>query len=96
MAETWYEILGYSMLSIRKRLVASETACYVFHPNGRKSRKADDYGNVDWHKTFDAAKAECLRRIVVGIEAAQKELGCRQEQRQKLEALTEESCSKTS
>jgi hypothetical protein len=94
--ETWYEIIGYATYPIGKRLVSSETACYVFHPSGRKSRKADDRGNVDWHKTFDAAKTECLRRNTVRIETAQRELAYQQERHKELEALTEASCSKTS
>lgn len=88
-AQVWFEVLGYHVPMVSRRLVSSETACYVFHPNGRKSRKADDRGNIDWHKTFADAKAEIVRRANVRIEVLQSQLMREIEKLQQAQALEE-------
>jgi hypothetical protein len=72
---TWYEIVGYYYYKpqIIARLVSSETACYVFHPNGRKSSKGGTHG-VDWHKSWMLAKTELIRRANLQIESAKMQL----------------------
>jgi hypothetical protein len=72
-ATTWYEITGYYRPQISPRLVSSETACYVFHPNGRKSSKGSVRG-TDWHKTWIEARTELVRRATVRLDAARIEL----------------------
>ena len=92
---TWYEILGNSDPKILPQLVSSETNYFVVHPNGRKSAKMNS-GGLAWHKTFEAAKVEVLRRINAKIAT----LNTRIEQQQKMldtaMALMEDTCSKNS
>ena len=94
MAETWYEI---SIVSPRiyPRLVSSETACFVFHPNGQKSQKKNGTGAY-WHKTFEGAKEELIQRTLRDITKAKARLNFAEEQLTEIQAMTEESCSKNS
>lgn len=94
MAETWYEI---SIVSPRiyPRLVSSETACFVFHPNGQKSQKKNGTGAY-WHKTFEGAKEELIRRGTLLLTQAKARLKYVEEQLTEIQAMTEESCSKNS
>lgn len=69
-----FELVGYYQPQISRRLVSSETACYVFHPNGRKSCKVNNRGEQDWFKTFDEAKAELVRRALKRIDALNEQV----------------------
>jgi hypothetical protein len=95
MAETkvWYEVAGYYSQRICQRLVTSETACFVFHPNGQKSKKASTRG-LDWHKTFADAKAELVSRLARAVDAAQRDLTDAIQLLNEATQITEESCSK--
>lgn len=95
MAETWYEVEDYIGPRICQRLVSSETACFVFHPNERKSQKTSVRG-LDWHKTFEDAKEELIRRGTLRLTQAKARLKYVEEQLTEIQAMTEESCSKNS
>ena len=95
MAETWYEIVCFVVPQIVKRLVTSETVCYVFHTSGRKAAKEDGSGNVNWHKTFEEAKEELIRRGKRDITVAKARLTYAEGRLTEIQAL-EESCSKNS
>jgi hypothetical protein len=96
MAETmtWYELVGWSRPDISKRLVSSETAAYVFHPNGRKSLKKSSRG-VDWFKTWQEARAELVRRSCDRIHKLENELAGERANLESINKLTEETCQQT-
>jgi hypothetical protein len=91
---TWYELVGWHRPSISKRLVSSETAAYVFHPNGRKSLKKGRDG-TDWFKTFQDAKAELLRRRHNRIIKLDEEMAQEKQNLESINKLTEETCQQT-
>ena len=97
MAETWYELTtAWSPAStpIVKRQVTSETACFVFHTNGRKSAKRDGLGPV-WFKTFDEAKGELVGRSMRRIKTLQTSLASENRNLDSILELSEASCSKS-
>jgi hypothetical protein len=89
-ATTWYEIVGRYNPKIVKRLVSTETAAYVFHPNGRKSLKGKD-----WHKTFEAARVELVRRASDEINDCETRLRDAQQMLLRVQNMTEETCQAT-
>jgi hypothetical protein len=93
-ATTWYELVGWHRPSISKRLVSSETAAYVFHPNGRKSLKKSNRGQ-DWFKTFQEAKTELLRRSHNRIIKLDEEMAQEKQNLESINKLTEETCQQT-
>lgn len=82
----WYEV-GTWAPKIYRRLIAGETTCYVFHPNGQKSLKG-----TTWFKTFDAAKQALLTQHQHRIESLKQSLIFEEGELTKIQQLTEESC----
>jgi hypothetical protein len=89
--QTWYEITGWWTPEITKRLVSSETAAHVYHPNGRKSLKKTNRG-IDWWKTFSEAKAEMLRRSSERIVKLESEISHEKRTYESINKLTEGTC----
>jgi hypothetical protein len=99
MAETWYELTtAWSPAStpIVKRQVTSETACFVFHTNGRKSKKYDLLMGPVWFKTFAEAKDELVGRSVRRTKALESSLASEKRNLDSILELSEELCSKSS
>lgn len=84
----WYEISGHWSPRITKRLVSTETAAYVFHPNGRKSLKGRN-----WYKTFEEARVELVSRATAEIASAEESVANARNRLLQVQNITEESTS---
>jgi len=87
--QVWYETMGGTWNpQILPRLVSGETACFVYHPNGRKSMK--ESASSTFHKTFDDAKESVLANLTTKIEQHEKFIRGLQNQWAKINVLKRE------